>query len=379
MTQLIKCIECGGTVSEVAQQCPHCGTKFIKGEICDACKKPFKHSELEYFQNSKIKHLQLMTDSYKHPDNSPIYLCEKCTKYNETFLDLLKSELSQHREVIKCEACHQIVKVYSEDKPDSQDVDSCPHCGHPNHQRPKKHGHCYFCQGVILKEFKSGTITGEFFEKEISGYYQSSSGEWKTTYKTVEYNQIRKIFHKACFEKVPYLKNKFYEESQKIAEKEAAAKEAARQREVEAQKEREELIKKVEAKYLERKQKSSLFSYLFKVNSLTIIGFGVRFISSSLLLSLWIKFKFLQSFLQSLSNFIHPLIVLILIIMINYTIVSILIDIIFKHNIYNYYFKHLKTLEKEKIYVLNNIDNSQLTKEYLNLSKNDYLSKKYKI
>ncbi len=45
MATLLQCIECGGTVSSQASQCPRCSTKYPFGVKCTVCCKALKRSE----------------------------------------------------------------------------------------------------------------------------------------------------------------------------------------------------------------------------------------------------------------------------------------------------------------------------------------------
>jgi len=106
MATLLQCIECGGTVSSQASQCPRCSTKYPFGVKCTVCCKAFKRSEA----------LKLVRD-YEKTNQPDIvrFFHHSCYK--------LVSQVRIGRSRTSCPVCKHAIEF------DTSSSVNCPNCG----------------------------------------------------------------------------------------------------------------------------------------------------------------------------------------------------------------------------------------------------------
>ncbi|MGD1849883.1 MAG: GUN4 domain-containing protein [Cyanophyceae cyanobacterium] len=62
MVQLLQCVECGNSVSDTAETCPHCKARDYRGLSCTVCLQPAKPSEV------RMEPGPMDTTMFFHPD-----------------------------------------------------------------------------------------------------------------------------------------------------------------------------------------------------------------------------------------------------------------------------------------------------------------------
>lgn len=127
-SELLKCLECGSSVSADATRCPHCHSHHFKGVNCLVCSRTLKESDA-------VTISQNATDKFLHP------ACFEAVGHCP-------------RETIKktCPVCQ------TQSKFDSQAYQvACTKCGHIIQEQPNKdypYCLCYYCEFFLNKRLE---------------------------------------------------------------------------------------------------------------------------------------------------------------------------------------------------------------------------------
>jgi len=179
MATLLQCIECGGTVSSQASQCPRCSTKYPFGVKCTVCCKALKRSEA----------LKLVRDFGEtgQPDIVRFF-------HHSCYKQVSQVRIGSSR--TSCPVCKQAIEF------DTSSSVNCPNCGHHILTKLEKPSFapCCYCDfplntrlEVALKElprqFLEGWVTETLYTHKIC-YTQERQEEEKKKQKREQIEQV---------------------------------------------------------------------------------------------------------------------------------------------------------------------------------------------
>lgn len=179
MASLLECIECGGTVSSKASQCPRCSTKYPLGVKCTVCCKMFKRSEA----------LKFVRD-YGETEQPNIIRFFHHSCYKQV------SQVRIGRSRTSCPVCKHGIEF------DTSSSVNCPNCGHHILTKLEKPSFaaCCYCDfplntrlEVAIKEvprqFLDGWVTETLYAHKIC-HTPERQEEEKRQQKKEQINQI---------------------------------------------------------------------------------------------------------------------------------------------------------------------------------------------